>query len=159
MSSFQIAVNLTLKHEGGFTDNPADPGGATNMGITQRDMPGIFIRDLTINQAEAFYQSKFWNPLYSGIIDQNIANKLFDMGVLFGVGTAVQILQETLRSTYNIGVDGNFGPETLAALNHFEPVMLLAEYKQAMVNRAIAIGAARPAEQIFVSGWINRINS
>ena len=155
MSDFNVALVLTLKHEGGYADNPNDPGGATNMGITQADMPGVNLRTLTPAQAGIFYCKKFWNPFYNEIANQNVANKLFDLGVLFGIGTAVEILQQVLA----IKMDGNFGPVTLAAVNASDAASLLLAYRTAMVARAVAIGAQRPAERVFVAGWINRINS
>ena len=60
MADFNQAVVLTLKHEGGFVDNPADPGGATNMGITQRDLPGVDIRNLSTPLAMNYYREHFW---------------------------------------------------------------------------------------------------
>src|SRR5271157_1591973 len=108
MADFETAVLLTLRNEGGYTDNPADPGGATNMGIEQREMPNIDIKTLTVDQATAFYQETYWKPLYSQIENQSVANKLFDLGVLFGVGTAVIILQSVL----GLKMDGIFGPMT-----------------------------------------------
>ncbi len=136
-------------------DNPADPGGATNMGITQADMTGINIAELTVTQAETYYDEHYWKSLYSEIEDQFVANKLFDMGVLFGVGTAVQMLQGILKLT----VDGVFGPQTLAAVNGADSFSLLVAYKTVLVQHAINIGAEHPEEREFVVGWMRRVNS
>ena len=155
MADPNIAIALTLKNEGGFVNNPADPGGATNMGITQADMPGVNIADLTVTQAETYYDQHYWKSLYSEIEDQFVANKLFDLGVLFGVGTAVQMMQGVLKLT----PDGVFGPATLAAVNEAEPLSLLTAYKTVMVQHAIDIGGAHPQERQFVVGWLRRINS
>jgi lysozyme family protein len=155
MADPNIAIALTLKNEGGFVNNPADPGGATNMGITQADMPGINIADLTVTQAETYYDQHYWKSLYSEIEDQFVANKLFDMGVLFGVGTAVQMLQGILKLT----VDGVFGPQTLAAVNGADSFSLLVAYKTVLVQHAINIGAEHPEEREFVVGWMRRVNS
>jgi lysozyme family protein len=154
MASFQIAVALTLQHEGGYVDNPADPGGATNMGVEQRDVPDIPIRTLTVEQATAFYSANYWKPFYSQINDQAGASKLFDMGVLFGITEAVEQIQRVLQ----IEPDGDFGPETLCYVNEAGSG-LLAAYKAAMLQRARAITEERPSEIIFLNGWMNRINS
>jgi lysozyme family protein len=159
MADFNTAVLLTLQHEGGYVNNSADPGGATNMGVEQRDLPNIPISTLTVTQAKEFYSEKFWNAQYSAITEQSIANKLFDLGVLFGIGTAVKIIQSVLEAQFGLTPDGVFGPATLAAINGSEPKSLLLAFQTAMVARAIQIGAARPAEQQFVGGWIRRINS
>jgi lysozyme family protein len=156
MANFITAVILTLQHEGGYTNNPSDPGGATNMGIEQRDLPNTPIETLTQAQAIAYYSEHYWKPLYGEIEDQGVASKLFDLGVLFGVGTAVQMLQGVLKLT---PIDGAFGPSTLAAVNEADPFTLLTAYKTVMVQHAMDIGSERPAERIFVVGWIRRINS
>lgn len=160
MADFKIAVQKTLLHEGGYTNNPADPGGATNMGIEQKEWPNGDIKDITQSQAIAFYAERYWKNFYSQIEDQSIADKLFDLGVLFGVGTAISILQLTLQKNGDtIAVDGSFGPNTLAAVNMTDPVSLLKYYKGNLATHAINIVIARPSLQIFLKGWLNRINS
>jgi lysozyme family protein len=158
MSDFKIAVARTLKHEGGFTNNPSDSGGATNMGITQRDLPNIPIETLTVDQAVAYYQENYWKALYSQITSQEVANLIFDSGVLFGVGTAVRILQG-IFSAHGAVTDGLFGPHTLDLTNTAEPVGLLAAYKTALVSHALAVVQANPKDRQFFAGWVRRINS
>lgn len=155
MANFNIAVALTLKNEGGYVDNLSDPGKATNMGITQEDLPDQNIQELTQAQAITYYSANYWKSLYSEIEDQFVANKLFDLGVLFGVGTAVQMMQGVLKLT----PDGIFGPASLAAVNEAEPLSLLTAYKTVMAQHAIDIGGEHPAERQFVVGWLRRINS
>ena len=155
MADFNQAVQLTLKHEGGFVDNPADPGGATNMGVEQRDLPNIPIQSLTVAQATAYYQETYWKPFYSLISSQAVASKLFDLGVLFGVGTAVKNLQAAL----NIEMDGLFGPGTLNAVNAANSTSLLLNFQMEMNAHVRAIVAANPKLNAFQKGWQNRINS
>jgi lysozyme family protein len=155
MADFFTAVSLTLAHEGGYTNNPADPGKATNMGITQDDLPaGVDVRYLTRAQAQQIYQQKYWNPLYAAIESQAVANKLFDLGVLFGIGTAIKIWQQTL----GLAADGIFGPLTLQLTNN-RGETVLAAYLQNMISHARAVVAADPKTAVFLQGWINRINS
>jgi len=155
MADFNQAVALTLQHEGGYVNNPADPGGATNMGITQADMPGTPIKDLTAAQATQYYADHYWKPLYSQITSQRVANKLFDMGVLFGVGTAVKALQTAL----DLVVDGVFGPMTLGAANRANEMLMLDAFKSELHAHVLAIVAARPASSVFLKGWQTRIDS
>jgi lysozyme family protein len=155
MADFQVAVALTLHNEGGYVDNPADSGGATNMGIEQRDLPNIPIRSLTVAQAVAYYAQNYWKLYYSQIAAQLIANKLFDLGVLFGVGTAVKILQGVLGAVQ----DGVFGPATLQAVNADDETLLLSEYKHAAVLHAAAIALRIPNDNAFLAGWERRIDS
>jgi lysozyme family protein len=155
MSDSKTAIALTLVHEGGYVNNPNDSGGATKYGITQRDMPDVNIADITPEQATAYYVEHYWKALYSEIESQDIANKIFDMGVLFGVGTAVRLLQTGL----NLIVDGAFGPATLAAVNEADPYSLLQAYKTTLVSHAIGIANAQPKDRVFLAGWIKRINA
>jgi lysozyme family protein len=159
MSDFTTAVLATLAWEGGYVWNPVDPGGSTNFGIAQADHPGIDIRDLTKEQAIAIYQAEYWNPLYSQIADQGVANKLFDLGVNEGTKTAVLMLQRALAyiETGPIVTDGVFGAQTLAATNAADPQKLLAEIRARAVANYCQICASNPSQVGFALGWGRRL--
>ena len=157
MADFSIAVNLTLQHEGGFVDNAADPGGATNMGIRQDDLPNTPIHTLTVAQATTYYLEHYWKQFYAQIQIQAVASKLFDLGVLFGVGTAVKGIQRALHCAEK-DVDGIFGQGTLNAVNAAETT-LLGDYQNEMLKEALAVVAAKPQTSVFLIGWQRRINS
>lgn len=156
MSDFRKAVEKTLVHEGGYTDNPHDKGGPTKYGITQEDMPGVDIASITPEQAVAYYQEHYWKPLYSQIADQALGEKLFDMGVLFGVGTAVKLLQISMDNSVQIVTDGDFGEETLADVNQYGDI---GRYRTVLLNHCMNIVNANPDLNVFVQGWVNRIRS
>jgi lysozyme family protein len=155
--NYNQAVQKTLAHEGGYVNNPNDKGGPTKYGVTQADMPGVNIADITAEQAAAYYSEHYWKPLYSQINDQLLGEKLFDMGVLFGVGTAVKLLQITLANSISIVSDGNFGPQTLADVNQHSN--LLPAYRATLLNHCMNVVNANPNDAVFLQGWINRINS
>jgi len=169
MADFKIAVLITISpsHEGGFQKNPNDHANwssgkigegtliGTKYGITAVDMPGVDIENLTPDQAVEYYRERYWKPFYSQINSQAIANKLFDLGVLFGVGTSVGILQLTL----SVKVDHSFGPMTLAAINQADETSLLTSYKANFVTHAFNVATANPAERGNLKGWSTRINS
>jgi|SRR5579859_1138432 len=175
MSEFSKAIPITLVHEGGFVNDPADPGGATKYGVTQKDLDEtrvdypsypVNVADLTEEQAASWYETttkpeQFNNPLYWQIEDQNIASKLFDLGVLFGVREAVKILQIVLAPVFpELGApDGVFGPHTLAAVNQSDSASLLNAYKTAFVAYTLRIAVNHPTERKFVAGWGRRVNS
>ena len=172
MADFTIAVNLTLIREGGFENNPNDSGNwtggkvgegelkGTKYGISAAEFPTLDIVNLTEAEAQVIYKSKYWLVLYEAIKDQFVTNKLFDLGVLFGQGTAIKILQTVLQPQFSdVKADEIFGPATLAAVNGADPHSLLLAYKTAFVARAIQTGAQNPNDRPFVSGWIRRINS
>lgn len=154
MSDFNQAVLNTLTWEGGFVDDPSDPGGATNFGITQADMPGRDIRSLTEQDAIAYYSEHYWKPLYSQITSQPVASKIFDAGVNDGVGTAVRILQDAL----GMPVDGVFGPNTLSETNQRGDA-LLTDFKVKLIEHYQNIVKNNPAEIKFLAGWLRRANS
>jgi lysozyme family protein len=169
MSDFRTAFLITIDdtHEGGYQCLHDDSGNwtggqvgvgelkGTKYGISAHEYPALDIQNLTTDQAAEIYQEGYWKPLYSQIKDQLIANKLFDLGVLFGVGTAVEVLQFSL----GIAADKVFGPVTLETLNSAEPVSLLTYYKANMIQHAINVVAAKPQDRPFFSDWVRRINS
>jgi lysozyme family protein len=167
MADYKTAVAKTLVHEGGFQKDPDDHANwssgvigegeliGTKYGITALDMPGVIIENITEAQAIAFYAEHYWKPGYSQIQSQEIADKVFDMGVLFGVGVAVSLLQLTL----GVHVDGVFGGETLDSANGADPASLLESYKAHLITHAFNIGTANPHERKDIPGWGVRINS
>ncbi len=158
MADFNQAIQKTLVHEGGYVNNPHDKGGPTKYGITQKDLPGVDITSITPEQAAAYYSENYWKSLYSQINSQLVAEKLFDMGVLFGVKTAVRLLQITMQNEISIVSDGNFGPETLSDVNQ-ESEDLLLRYRTALIQHVVNIVNHNPGDGVFVNGWVSRINS
>lgn len=158
MADFNLAVQKTLVHEGGYVNNPHDKGGPTKYGITQADMPGVDMKSITTDQAVTYYTANYWKSLYSQINSQSLAEKLFDMGVLFGVKTAVRLLQITMQNEISIVSDGVFGEETLADVNQ-ESEDLLARYRTTLIQHVVNIVNHNPEDGVFVNGWVNRINS
>jgi lysozyme family protein len=160
MADMELAIRKTLIHEGGFVDDPDDPGGATKYGITQKDLPGVDISALTEQQAIDYYKQHYVKTLYAQIESQAIGEKIFDLGVLDGVGSIIHVLQAVLKPSFpDVEIDGNFGPVTLSAVNQSDEASLLQAYKNALVARVFQIIAANPAEKKFAAGWIRRINS
>jgi lysozyme family protein len=155
--NIETAIQKTLVHEGGYVNNPNDKGGPTKFGITQADLPGEDIAMITPQRAAAYYREHYVKPLYPEIADQLLGEKLFDMGVLFGVGTAVKLLQITMTTSLSVVSDGVFGPSTLAAVN--QSTNLLQPYRTTLINHCIQIVNRNPGDAVFIQGWLNRINS
>jgi lysozyme family protein len=150
-----ISIKKTLLHEGGYVNDPNDSGGETNYGISKRQYPALDIKNLTEEAAVEIYRDGYWKHLYSQIKEQAIADKLFDMGVLFGVGTAIEVLQIILQ----VPVDRIFGQGTLAIVNISDPITLLDQYKTGLVSHAVAVVSHNPKDKVFFAGWVKRINS
>jgi lysozyme family protein len=169
MADAKLAILVTLdpEHEGGFQNDYKDRANwtsgvvgvgtlvGTNGGITALDMPGVDIKNLTTDQKVNYYLENYWKPLYAQIDSQQVAAKLFDMGVLMGVKTAVENLQRALDFTV---IDGAFGSVTLAAVNREVPELLLEQFKSELCKHAFSIANANPNEKGFLPDWLRRIN-
>src|SRR4051812_42347134 len=97
MANFAEAINYVLENEGGYSNNPSDPGGATNFGIEQREWPQVQIAAITREQAISWYLPNYWNKApYDKINSQQAATKLFDTHVNCGLKSAAMMAQKAL---------------------------------------------------------------
>jgi len=160
---FEICVAFTLRQEGGYTDDPADPGGATNMGITLAtyrewsDDPHLGadqVRDMTQKTAEAIYRSLYWNRLRADALPPGVDLSVFDMGVNAGIRRSARLLQQALGFTGE-KVDGSIGPETLAAADRFDARTLVNN----LADRQTAYYRSLANFRIFGTGWLRRTNA
>jgi lysozyme family protein len=114
------AISLVLKEEGGYTNNPADPGGPTNFGITIGDAKHYlepnadanYMKHMTVEQAIGIYGPKYWDKVLGDQLPAGLDYTLMDYGVNSGVGRAIKVIQRVVGVTD----DGVFGPATLAQL-------------------------------------------
>ena len=148
MSHFHFSVQIILKHEGGFVDNPSDPGGATNHGISQRAYPNLDIKNLTARDAANIYRRDYWDVCQCEELPWPISLYVFDAGVNQGTGKAIRMLQSVL----GVKQDGVLGPVTLAAIENY-PGVLGADY---LAERAVNYGQLA-AFSIFGKGWMRRL--
>ncbi|SFE06730.1 glycoside hydrolase family 108 protein [Paracidovorax konjaci] len=170
MASFDLYLPQLLRFEGGFVDDPDDPGGATNLGITlatfQRCAEPLLqepptlqdLRALTDEQAGAIYKQEYWDRLYGDqIASQTLAEILFDFYVNAG-NEAVVLLQRTLLQLGATGLatDGEMGPATLAALEAADDARVYALYRQGRITYYERLAQERPVDQKFLAGWLAR---
>lgn len=109
---FLKAINRVLGHEGGYADDPADPGGETQWGISKRSYPNVDIKALTRNQAIAIYHRDFWVPINGDSVSDGAAFQLMDGAVNSGPREAIRFMQRAI----GVADDGHFGPVSLEAL-------------------------------------------
>lgn len=107
---------ITLQYEGGWSDHPKDPGGATMKGITlatyQRWKPGASkqqLRNISNSEVEMIYRDGYWKPVNGDLLPAGVDAAIFDYAVNSGVGRAARGLQTVLRMN---AVDGVIGPAT-----------------------------------------------
>jgi lysozyme family protein len=160
---FREALQFSLRWEGGFVDHPADPGGATNKGITtatyntyrrNKGLPLRSVRLITDEEVEDIYRNMYWTPSNSRLMVRPLAIVHFDTAVNFGVGGATLFLQETL----GVPADGGFGPVTRAALDRANTVTTARRYVQNRIDYRYLRVRQSPSQQVFLNGWLNRDN-
>lgn len=121
-ASFNSAVAFVLAHEGGYTNDPADPGGETIFGISRRAHPEAWASGPpSIEDARGIYHRVYWEPLSCPELPWPLALVLFDAAVNCGKHGAVQMLQKALNDFESAGrpllaVDGILGPRTKASV-------------------------------------------
>jgi len=154
VADFQKAVAMVLRHEGGYANNPNDPGGETSYGISKRSYPNLNIKALTQSQAEEIYRKDYWLAVAGDKIpDQVLAENLLDFAVTSGPKTAVKVLQRILAVT----TDGKIGPQTLGAIavadvRHLN-VCLIGE----RLAFYVGLAAGNPAIRYALKSWIRRV--
>jgi lysozyme family protein len=155
---FLKAFDYMLKHEGGYVNDKADPGGETRYGISKRSYPHLNIKDLTLDQAREIYHRDFWSKAKcEDISDENLALKFFDLVVNIGINQAVKLIQRALRAAgTQVIEDGIIGSVTLAAINKSDPTDLLAALKSEAAGYYRLIASINPSQQKFIEGWLRR---
>jgi lysozyme family protein len=148
MSNFDEAIGFVLANEGGLSNDPSDPGGLTNFGISQKQYPALDIRNLTREDAVQIYQDDYWNKFqYGDITSQRIATKVFDAAVNMGPVRAVRLLQLAV----NVQADGVLGVQTIAAVNAADESNLMDEFKAQLAKYYCDLGKPE-----FMLGWLRR---
>lgn len=110
--NFNTSINRILGHEGGYVNDPKDPGGETNWGISKRSYPHLNIKSLTRERAIEIYYVDFYLPILMYEQSEAVAYQLLDFAVNSGAGNAVRAYQRAL----GVAPDGRFGPISRAAV-------------------------------------------
>jgi len=162
-SRFDICLDEVLRHEGGYADHPADPGGATNLGITHKtlarwrqispwwSLPKTEVQALTRAEAARIYRASYWERCNAGQFPPGLDLALFDFAVNSGPDRAIR----TLQSELGVVADGQVGPLTLGAANARQTGQLinrLCDRRLAFLNRLSTFST-------FGKGWTNRVAS
>jgi uncharacterized protein (TIGR02594 family) len=162
---FDTALAHVLAMEGGYSDDPFDPGGPTNKGITlktfadwlQITVDGANVSDLkqrlrSIPDATvaSIYQARYWQPCSAASLPASLALMHFDAAVNHGVGTANRLLQQAL----GVAIDGEIGPLTKAAAADQSMPATLSRYADLRRARYRALSSFWR----FGRGWLNRVD-
>lgn len=122
--NFDTAFERCMGHEGGYSNDPNDPGGETKWGISKRSYPRVDIKNLTRDEAKLIYLEDFWTPLNGDQLYDGVAYQLFDFAINSGIGTAIRYFQRAL----DVADDGHFGPmsqKAAQAMSETDQIMRL----------------------------------
>lgn len=157
--NFHACLQLTLRFEGGYSDHPADPGGATNLGVTRRTLAAFRgrpvtktdVRNLTHDEAARIYRRLYWDVVRGDDLPEGVDAAVFDHAVNSGPRAAARMLQQALA----MKPDGVVGPATLALVRLAQPAPLLRE----LIRRRQGFLARLKTFRIFGRGWTRRVRA
>lgn len=166
---FNDALDRVFGNEGGYVNDPDDPGGPTNFGITQATLSSWIgrpaspedVQNLTRAQAARIYADRFWRPLGLDRLTQYpVAAALFDIGVLFGIGAAAICAQKALsRCGYPaLVIDGHLGSESVKALNEVDSLVFISTLHLVLSAKISNVIAQRPSSEKYRRGWDSRVD-
>ena len=163
MSLFENAFKIIIGEEGGFSDNPNDPGNwtsgvcgrgicrGTRYGIAAADHPDLDIATLTLDKAKSIYQVNYWSLVRGDELPSSLALLVFDAAVNCGANRAIRWLQLAVQCP----VDGILGDQTIAAVSAVsgKGAALCAEFQAQRLNWM----AGLPTWRVFGLGWARRL--
>jgi len=154
LTTFDGIIDMVLQHEGGYVNDPADPGGETKYGISKRAYPNVNIKNLTKNDAKEIYKEDYWGVGKCDKIPPHLRHIYFDMCVNFGIGKAVGVLQRAAnsKSGNRLDIDGKLGPLTLGSIKNLE----VDRVRSFRVLRFAEITINNPNLSKFWVGWYRR---
>jgi lysozyme family protein len=153
MMGFDTAFTTLLKHEGGFSDHAADPGGKTRFGITEAVAREVGyrgdMRELPVDLAKRIYKDRYWDAVRAEELPEVIRYAVFDAAVNSGPRQAILWLQRAVGTRD----DGIIGPKTLAAVRAADPERVLRRILAARLRFMTGLSSW----SAFGRGWARRI--
>tara|TARA_B110000046_G_scaffold159617_1_gene172247 strand:+ start:442 stop:957 length:516 start_codon:yes stop_codon:yes gene_type:complete len=154
--NFEASLKMILHHEGGYVNHPSDPGGRTNLGVTQAvyedwvDGPVTEdqMRSLTVADVTPIYKRNYWDRVKADDLPAGVDFCTFDLAVNGGTGRGAKMLQKVVGVTQ----DGGIGSQTLAAVSRMSPVDIIENYaaqREAFYRRLKTFDT-------FGRGWLRR---
>lgn len=154
---FDTALAEILRHEGGWVDHPADPGGATNRGVTLASLSDWLgrtatkaeVKALTVADVAPIYRERYWNAVKGDDLPAGVDLMVFDLAVNSGPGRAAKFLQEAVGAP----ADGQIGPATLAKVRALHPLAII----DGMAQRRERFYRGLGTFDTFGRGWMKRL--
>lgn len=125
-NNFDKAFEIVVGEEGGYVNDPKDPGGETNYGVTAAVLssavkqgilpPGTTVKGLTKDQAKIVYKALYWTKIKGDMLPWPLCLFVFDSAINQGVDAAIKLLQKTI----GVAQDGILGIQTMQAVSKFD---------------------------------------
>ena len=155
--NFEQCLALVLKHEGGYVNNPKDPGGMTNLGVTKKvweeyvghPVDESAMRALGPQDVASLYKKQYWDRISGDSLPFGVDYATFDMAVNSGVSRAAKTLQQVL----GVGADGQVGKATISACEAANA----REIATGVCEKRLAFLQSLPTYGTFGKGWSNRV--
>jgi lysozyme family protein len=170
LSNFEASLDAVLSHEGGYVNHPADPGGATNKGITigtlkkvgidvdgDGDSDIVDLKMLRRSDCAKVYKTFYWDCVKGDELPPGVDYAVFDLAVNSGVGRGAKFLQRALGVTE----DGVIGPMTLIKVREQDPVALaqsICDIRMAFLKRVKNPKTGALLWTTFGRGWKARVD-
>lgn len=149
MLDYNAVFDRLIDHEGGYVNNPDDPGGETKFGISKRSYPHLNIKALTIDDARQIYKDDFWNKIHADKLPDGVAYQLMDFAINSGPRTAIVHLQLAI----SVVADGYWGPISQARLDSLTESDLIMRILAARIDFMVNLSNWPSASR----GWMRRI--
>lgn len=155
--TYDESLRRLLVHEGGYTNDPADPGGPTNFGITIYDYrkyvkPGATaadVRAMKVEEAKAIYRAKYWDAQRCDALPAGVDYCVFDYGVNSGIGRAKKVLQRVV----GVEADGLLGAATMTAVVAHDAKEIIG----AICDERLRFLKSLRTWPVFGKGWGRRV--
>jgi lysozyme family protein len=155
--NWEKSFALVLKSEGGYVNNPKDPGGMTNLGVTKRNWEVFLNRDVTEAEMRAltpdavkpFYKAMYWDKIKGDELPSGVDYAAYDLAVNSGTGKAAKFLQEIAGVT----ADGAIGPKSLEAIKSCDPEQTI----DALCDMRLDFLKRLSTFETFGKGWSIRV--
>jgi lysozyme family protein len=155
--NWEKAFAAVLQHEGGYVNHPKDPGGRTNLGVTQRaweeyvgrSVDEAEMRALTPDVVKPFYKKMYWDKIKGDELPPGVDYAAYDLAVNSGTGRAAKYLQQIA----GVPADGVIGPKSLEAIKSCNP----SETVEALCGMRLDFLQRLPTWPTFGKGWGRRV--
>lgn len=147
--TFDEAFDRLISHEGGYVNDPRDPGGETKYGISKRAYPDEDIKNLTRERAKFLYHRDYWKRAKCDEYDIAIGFQLFDAAVNHGIGNASRMVQRAV----GVADDGIIGNKTLGAIRAMSANDVLLRFNAERLRFYCNLSTF----DRFGKGWVRRV--